>query len=44
MGCVMKHCGAKMIKAALHPSFYKLISCENGCTPYFYNETAVEKF
>ena len=27
----------------MNPIFKKLISCENGCTPYWYNDTSVER-
>lgn len=43
IGCVTKHCSAKMAKALLSPTFRKVIGCENDCNPFFYNDTSVGK-
>lgn len=41
--CTMEHCMGDMLKALIDPDFVKEGLCENGCTPYFYNDTTPMK-
>ena len=40
MVCVTAHCPKEMAAALLDPTFYKMSVCEEGCNPFYYNDTS----
>lgn len=43
MGCVVKNCALKMARAMVSPTFMRNAWCQNGCNPYYYNDTTPMK-
>ena len=43
VGCLMKHCAAKVPAAMVTPNVYREASCELGCNPLYYSDTTPEK-
>lgn len=37
--CLAQHCKLAMAEAITDPNFYKLSACEEGCNPFFTNDT-----
>jgi hypothetical protein len=40
MMCVTVHCPEQMAAALIDPTFYKMSVCEEGCNPFYYNDTS----
>ena len=43
MWCIAANCKLAMAEAFTDPNFYKLTACEEGCNPFFYNDTTEMK-